>query len=178
MIFTVEQELHEYCLDLCTGESYNCTTIKDQGGGQYVGHIAEQCFARFVMLTNNKFEMTGHSKLHYDFVINGLTFDVKAKMRTVRPQDHYECHVANTQKNFDCNYYVFASVYCEDGIAKECEFVGWMRKNEFWSESKDMAYGSKDAYGFVNKVSSKTIQIKDLKKIKELRKNLLFMERK
>jgi len=164
--------MHDHCIGLVSGQKLNRTTFVADGGGQYVGFIGETCFAIFLEKLNLKYSATGKEVFDYDFVVSGLTFDVKTKSANRVAKPYYHAHVSDTQKHFNCDYYVFASVAMEDGVGVQCDLVGWIRKSDYWNICRPMTRGQKQDQ-FTCPTDACQIQFSELNSMHDLAQNLL-----
>ncbi|MGN0649178.1 MAG: hypothetical protein ACI4KM_01980 [Oscillospiraceae bacterium] len=98
-----------------------------------------------------------------DFVINGRKTDIKTMSRTVPVQDHYVHNFIGYQRNYDVDYYVFASFNTRTNVLSIC---GYVSKDEFFQraqfyEKGQMRYRD-DGTGFPAKAPLFEIKQSDL----------------
>ena len=149
-----------------TGEAYNSMTILRDGSGQLVGLLGEMCFASWLATNRISYRHLGSEKGHYDFELdNGITVDVKTKLRMVPYKSSYEGHVTSAQKDYDCRLYVFASV--TDGVAT---LAGWTGKREFWDVCEEFEEGDKSDGNFRERASAGKLTYSKMRPMSELLK--------
>ena len=68
-----------------------------------------------------------------DFVINGKTVDIKTMTRKVPVKDFYVHNFVGYQKEYEVDYYVFASYNTTNRILTIC---GYISKEEFFQKAK------------------------------------------
>jgi hypothetical protein len=149
----------------CSNESFNKTTILSNGAGQYVGNIGELCFITGLKGHNLKYMHVGDKVYDYDFVVEGVTIDIKTKDRNVDASMKYNAHVNAFQKNLNCFLYVFANY---NKKKNEIEYLGFITKKEYWQKCTHYKNGQTDKEGFKHKSDCGVLQYKNLRPIKEL----------
>jgi hypothetical protein len=146
-----------------TGSAYNSTTILEGGSGQRAGLIGEMAFAEALAEHRITYQHLGGEGQHHDFLIGDVKVDVKAKQRNVPPSGHYDAHVTSSIKDKDCRLYVFASV--TDG---EATLMGWMGKEEFWSEAVEVKEGELDERGKAERADAGKLKYSKLRPMERL----------
>lgn len=150
----------EYARDKETHERFNGTTILDHGSGQYVGILGEIAFGIFLRDVDNlPFEHCGFTSYNCDFIAGGLKIDVKTKACNTPPLPHYTVHVTESQKDKDCDIYVFCRA-SPDTVY----LLGWIPKAEFWSceVGIDSRGGQTDSDGFIERADARKLKVSDL----------------
>ena len=151
-----------------TGEAYNSMTIVRDGSGQLVGLKGEMCFASWLAENRISYRHLGSEKGHYDFELsNGLTIDVKTKLRFVPLRSHYEGHVTLDQKDYECRLYVFANV--TDEVAT---LAGWTGKREFWDMCKTYKEGETSDGKHIELADAGKLMYSKMRPMSELRNHL------
>ena len=74
-----------------------------------------------------------------DFIINGKTVDVKTMTRTKPVRDFFVHNFIGYQRNYDVDYYVFASFNIKSSVLTIC---GYVTKKEFFDRSEFYDTGS------------------------------------
>lgn len=74
-----------------------------------------------------------------DFFINGKKVDIKTMTRTTPVKDYYVHNFIGYQKNYDVDYYVFASYNTTNRILTIC---GYISKEEFFKKAAFYPKGS------------------------------------
>ena len=157
---------------MMTGDKFNRHTLVEKGEGQKVGLMAEIAFKRLLVERFPDIEYVGHKNYEYDFEIDVLTFDVKAKKRTVSCKPEYECHVNVYQRKSNVMYYVFASV-----VDDLVQFMGYISKPDFWSKAHIVKKG--EDTGIVEGADSAKMFYRDLRPMHDLEENIeLYLYRK
>jgi hypothetical protein len=146
-----------------TGGPYNSSTILDGGSGQRAGLIGEMAFAEALAEHRITYQHLGGEAQHHDFLVNGHKIDVKAKQRNVEPSYDYDAHVTSSIKDKDCRLYVFASV--TDG---KPTLMGWMGKEEFWAEAKEVKEGELDESGKAERADAGKLKYSMLRPMERL----------
>jgi len=164
---TVSQYVHNKATEMATGEAFNSMTILDGGSGQYAGNVAELCFSEFLDSYLLNYEYVAKDMGHYDFILNGSTIDVKAKQRNVECLPHYDGNVAKSQKNYDVDLYVFASLLMNKNRALECQFMGWIPKAQFWQDCTEGNSGD-TIRGLVLRKSAGSLPYDRMRKMEEI----------
>jgi hypothetical protein len=77
----------------------------------------------------------------YDIVIGSMTFDVKTKKTTVKPQPHYLASTADTSIHQDCGGYIFCRVSAN---FDKCWVMGVTSSKTFYKTSSFDLKGSVD----------------------------------
>jgi len=172
MRYPIPDGVHHWARKHCTNEAFNGTTLLKQGTGQYVGYIAEAVFG--IWLGENEFPFIhiGQESFDADFQIENLTFDVKAKNRSVLPLPHYAAHVLHSQKTQKTLYYVFSSVLMVKDRAACCDLMGWIRKDQFWAQAEEVKQGTEYENGMRERAPASTIPYSALNSMDSLANNL------
>lgn len=84
------------------------------------------------------------STYDYDILINGITFDVKTKRRTVAAKLEYNAAIPEYQLKQKCDYYLFTSLRIAGGWPVGITLCGWIGKSDFVKKSKLVQAGSRD----------------------------------
>tara|TARA_R110002012_G_scaffold110677_1_gene255283 strand:+ start:14 stop:520 length:507 start_codon:yes stop_codon:yes gene_type:complete len=140
-----------------TGERFNRHTICENGEGQIAGRLGEAEFARLLCLHSPSFSWIGAHAGPVDFEVHltqekSISVDVKTKLRTVRAKPHYDAHVTLSQKNYDVDIYVFASMNERD--ANRVELISWCSKPWFWRNARTVQAGDKDEDGYIEEADA------------------------
>lgn len=145
-------------------EPYNRNTIFQNGEGQVIGRYAEQEFSNLLIANRIEFSYRGSDKGSVDFQVGNMTIDVKCKQRNVFAEQHHEAHVNWYQRDFDVQYYVFASYWKQ---ADELQWLGAISKQRFWEEARIVEAGQMDGAFQEHKDSGK-IPYSQLKPVTDL----------
>ena len=147
-----------------TGEAYNSMTILRDGSGQLVGLKGEMCFANWMAENRISYTHVGSEKGHHDFEIgDGITVDVKTKLRNVPYKSEYEGHVTLAQKDYDCRLYVFANV-----TGEVATLAGWTGKKEFWDMCEMYGEGEKSDGTFNERADAGKVVYSRMRPMSEL----------
>lgn len=149
----VTKQMHERAMSMCQMEAFNARSIIRDGSNQYTGNIAELAFMQYLDMFLIEYEHVGHRIYDHDFIINGATYDVKAKARNVPCRIDYDAHVNEYQNVFDVDHYVFASVQFDNDVASNCELMSWYPKDKFWAECHMVKAGD-NSDGLIEKAES------------------------
>lgn len=170
--YTVTDADMEIVDRMMTGSAFNRHTIREGGEGQKVGLMAEIAFKRLMWTRFPEIKYVGHQNYEYDFEIDSLTFDIKAKERTVRCKPEYECHINLYQRKSNVMYYVFASV-----VGDLVQFMGYESKPNFMKRAHIVRAG--DNTGIVERADSAKMFYRDLRSMEDLEENIeLYLYRK
>lgn len=162
IVIAIDREDHDKANEMCAGD------------GQYSGNIAKLAFSGLLDLYGITHECTGRDVFDYDFIASGARLDVKADPNQSFGCGYWNAWVSDTQKNLDCQYYVFANCIGSMDATIAVEFVGWIRKKDFWEKARPVKKDDKilrptyasDAY---------VVKYEDLEDMRELIKNLTFL---
>lgn len=146
-----------------TGAAYNSTTILDGGSGQRAGLIGEMAFAEALAEQRITYQHLGGESKHHDFLVGDVKVDVKAKQRNVPPSKEYDAHVTASIKDKDCRLYVFASV-----TEGNPTLMGWMGKEEFWTEARRVKKGELDERGKAERADAGKLKYSKLRPMDQL----------
>ncbi len=82
----------------------------------------------------------------HDLVLDGHTFEVKSKDRTVPPRLSYEASIARYNPNQRADFYVFVSLFRQDGslIYEDAYICGIISKHEYFKQAKKWYVGDID----------------------------------
>jgi len=108
-----------------------------KGKGNITGFIGEEVVAHLLGIPPS-------DTFDYDFVKNGVKFDVKTKWRNVPPQPHYTCSVEQRQIHIhkqDCHAYIFVST---DKSYTKAWVIGVLSKQEFLKLADTVPEGTFD----------------------------------
>jgi len=140
-------EVSEFIFVKITDEMRECAKVESRsyetklvnsirlGKGTYAGCLGEEMFHKvfpFLERVNN---------FQYDFSYGNITFDVKTKERTVKPQLHYDCSVNTMNGKQDVDYYIFAQVI---NTYEYGWILGMKKSDDFFKESTFHPEGSID----------------------------------
>ncbi len=75
----------------------------------------------------------------HDFCIHGKTVDIKTMSRTVAMRDYFVHNFVGYQKNYDVDFYVFASLNTKNNVLTIC---GCVDKETFFKRAKYFEKGS------------------------------------
>jgi hypothetical protein len=106
---------------------------------RFIGVLGELAFAQYTGL-----EPFQSATYHYDFVDDGITYDVKTKDRNVPCQPDYEAsaYADNIKQNYD--YYVGCSVQRGHGMFKYVQIIGVIPKATYWENRILVPAGTMD----------------------------------
>lgn len=172
MRYPVTDAVHNWALKQCTEQAFNATTILKGGTGQYVGYIGEATFGQWLNEHGLPFDYIAQDSFHADFAVLGLSFDVKSKNRSVLPKRDYAAHVAASQRNQQCGYYVFASILMVRDRAACCDLMGFISKDQFWSTCEQPAVGETYGNGMQERTEAGKVPYISLRSMDDLSKNL------
>ncbi|MFA5130452.1 MAG: hypothetical protein WC477_06105 [Patescibacteria group bacterium] len=88
---------------------------------QFVGILGQTVIAD--LLKMNRPDGTSGFDNDIDFIINGMSVDVKTMGRQVEVQDHYMHNLVAYQANYDVDYYIFLSFNKVTGIMSICGYI-------------------------------------------------------
>jgi len=106
-----------------------------KGKGVIVAYIGEEVVKK---------ALDGEIKDTYDYDIvygSDVKVDVKTKERTVPPEEHYNCTVADFNTKQNCDEYAFASVLDDYSTAW---YLGKISKEDFYKKAKFYKEGELD----------------------------------
>lgn len=129
-------------ISMMTGAAFNEATSREDGAGQFVGNMLELAFHEWCLdfLHESECDYIADKKKHHDFILCGVTFDAKAKERTVVARQDYHCMVETRIRGKDCQYYVFGSVKVPElgvMVAEYVQLLGFLHQSEFWALPRD-----------------------------------------
>lgn len=149
-----------------TNKAFNSTTILEDGTGQITGTLGEMAFGRWLMDMDIDFDYCADSSMNYDFVVGGYRVDVKSKKALDKhgePRDDFTLRIPCSQKNQDCDIYVFTYVY-----SKDVYLLGSMEKSDFWGYyGHDVKAGEKTG-NFTERQDARLAYIRDLTDMERL----------
>lgn len=146
-----------------TGEPHNRTTIVKDGSGQIAGTLGEMAFGRWLTDLDIDFDYSADQSRNYDFVVGGYRIDVKTKKTVGEPKPDYMVRIPKSQKNQDCDLYVFA--YCTD---HEVYLLGFTSKIAFWEEIGVSVTAGDKSGNFIEKVDAQFAYVRDLQDMDRL----------
>jgi hypothetical protein len=116
------------------------------GEGNIAGFIGEILALKALKLTGSNLKSS--SSYEYDILDNqNISWDVKTKRRTVKPQPYHNCTVADYNTKQKCDRYIFVSLYNLD----EGFILGWISKDDFYKKAKFFKKGEIDPLSPPNK---------------------------
>ncbi len=130
------------------------------GQGRLVGCLGEVLVADYLGVEVN-------STRDYDLIYKGQKIDVKSKDRTVPPEEHFNCTVADFNTTQKCDYYFFVSIL--KNMSKGW-LVGYLSKEDFYKKAKFGAKGESDGGGFEFRADCYNVPIRGLKPPVDMRK--------
>lgn len=104
---------------------------------RFVGSLGEQ--AASILL--------GHPITHsydYDFLIDGVRYDVKTKDRTVVPEARYDASVYAWNNWQNCDVYIAASTHRIGTVFYNVYLIGWLTKDEYTTKQRFLEVGDID----------------------------------
>jgi len=150
----------EIAKGLMSGKAFNKNSIHNDDSNQLTGFLAEIAFKR--LFWHLEFEYVGHRSFEHDYLLGAIKFDIKAKQRNVLCQPDYDIHIRTSQRNYDCDYYIFASVYKTEKV----EFMSYMRKDMFWRNCR--VYSEGEGQDFTEKAEAGKLRYCDTLPITDL----------
>ncbi len=133
---------------------------------QFVGLIGE---VMVVNLFGLKYKFSYGFDGGFDFEYNGKKIDVKTMGRTVNPKPNFVNNFIAFQKDFNCDYYVFASL---NKKSNELNICGYLSKYDLLNKSIFYKKGTKrersDGTYFILKADTYEIENFKLNNINEL----------
>ena len=140
-----EIKLTPKMLELAWNLSKDLGKIKnsiEEGEGNFIGFCGELAYKQFFGLPIDDI----HNTYDYDIEHNNLTFDVKAKKRSVFPKSHYEVSIADFNTKQNCDYYIFASVKVDkrNQMPQTAHLVGYYPKKFYKEKSMFKKFEEKD----------------------------------
>ena len=163
----ISESTRKSAKSMCSGKSFNHMTMLEGGAGQYAGNLAELCFIEWMDSLLIPHEYVADQKHGYDFSIGSQTFDIKAKLRNVECRPDYSAHVSLVQSDYKVDNYVFASIRNSQGVAVECELMGWIPKDQFWSDCQRVSSGD-NVDGLIEREASGKMEYKNLNKMTDI----------
>ena len=115
-------------------DDYKKSMTKDRG--KYVGFMAERKFMGWCQ--KNFFKCSQTDTHNDDFIVNGKTVDVKAKLRTVKTTGRHEASVwEGSISHQKPDYFVFVSIVKNQLV----QLIGWLEFEQFMSKARVMTKG-------------------------------------
>lgn len=177
MRYAIPDKVHNWALSSSTNSAFNATTLLEGGTGQYVGYIGEAIFGTWLSNNGIPFTHIGHESFDADFSVQGITFDVKTKHRTVLPRGDYCGHIPTTQREQGTTFYVFTSVLMVRDRAACCDLMGFISKGQFWNTCELVEAGSQFDNGLLERTDAGKIAYRTLRSMDDLNRNLkLFLK--
>lgn len=177
MRYPIPDNAHKWALANCSNAAFNGTTLLKGGTGQYVGYIGEAVFGRWLTDHEIPFDYIGKDSYNADFSVQGLTFDVKTKNRTVLPKSDYAAQVPMSQKGQETTFYVFTSVLMVRDRAACCDLMGFISKGQFWANCEEVVPGTTHGNGMTERTQAGTLPYISLRSMDDLNRNLkLFLK--
>ncbi len=140
---------------------------------QFVGFLGQVVFADYIGVSRP--DGSGGFDDGVDFIINNKKVDLKTMGRTVPVRDYFVHNFIGYQKDYDVDFYIFASYNKRTSILTIC---GSVSKNEFFEKANFFAKGDKryrsDGSYFINKAplyeftQSDFVVIKNIDDIKKI----------
>ena len=147
-----------------TGKAFNSTTIMSHGSGQITGTMGEMAFGRWLMDVGVDFDYCADDSIDYDFIAGGYRIDVKTSKSIGEPKDYYTLRVPNSQRNQQCDLYVWA--YLSEGAVY---LLGFAEKSDFWeSAGYPVKKGDPGIGKHIEKTDAQVIVTKDLQDMERL----------
>ena len=123
-----------------------------------------------VKLMSNDF---GKEKFNHDFIWGRHRFEVKAKQRTVDPEDHHSVSVAKTSEHQKPDYYAFLSITMDKDEkltklerVKSVWLCGIKKREDYFSQAEFIRNGSSEGdNNFIAHADMYNLAISDLQKI-------------
>lgn len=155
-----------YANQKSTKKAFNSTTILEDGEGQITGKLGEMAFGRWLIDMEIDFDYCAESSMSCDFVVGGYRVDIKSKKALDKhgePRDNFTIRIPYSQKNQDCDIYVFTYVY-----SKDVYLLGSMEKSDFWNYyGHDVKAGEKTG-NFTERQDARLAYIRDLTDMERL----------
>ena len=154
-----------------TGSRFNRHTICENGEGQIAGRFGEAEFAKLLCLHSPSFSWMGGQAGPVDFIVRlndskSVTVDVKTKRRTVTAKPYYDAHVTLSQKDYDVDVYVFASMNERD--SNSIELLSWCTKRWFWENARIVSAGDIDKDGYAEEADAGKIKYSEMMPMNQL----------
>ena len=92
-----------------------------------IGEVVLADYYRSLGMTVNE-----ESTFDYDIIVENKKIDVKTKLTTVVPKEHYNCSVADFNTDQACDCYFFVRVHENKKFAY---LLGLLRKSEFYEKA-------------------------------------------
>jgi hypothetical protein len=146
-----------------TGFAYNSTTIIPNGEGQVVGTLGEIAFAQWLRDMEIDFEYCAKNSYDFDFIVAGRRIDIKTKKSKGIPQDSYTVRIPQSQREQDCDLYVFT--YAND---HDVYFLGFSAKKDYWKEIGFPVNSGDLTDNFTEKVDAQVAYVRDLNDMERL----------
>lgn len=104
----------------------------------------------------------------FDLLLGGKRIEVKTKDRTVVPQPHHECSVANYNTSQKADFYFFVSLHREDAGYRSAYLLGYLRPDEFFTRARRLRAGEIDpANGYTVRADCWNVRVSELHPIRE-----------
>lgn len=132
----------ESMIALAKEKAKNLGTLRNsirKGEGNLAGFLGEMAFAQKF---HNKCQLS--NSYDRDIKAGKFNVEIKTKDRTVFPKITYECSIANYNTSQDSDFYVFVSLFRQNGKYVKAFILGFMNKKEYFEKSKFLAEGTVD----------------------------------
>lgn len=132
------------------------------GKSNIYGALGEVC-VRDYFSKKSGYAVDHTATYDYDMIINGSKIDVKTKKTKVLPESHYLCSIAAYNTNQECDFYFFVRI--SESLNK-CYLLGYMNKEEFFSQSVFKRKGDMDINGWRFKADCYNMEIGNINRFK------------
>jgi hypothetical protein len=114
-----------------------------EGEGMFAGLLGEDLFRDYYGFVRS----SGEAIFHYDLLDSVILgkIEVKTKRCTSAPKEHYNCSIAASNAEQQCNYYAFVRVLNDFSRAW---ILGLMPKDDFFEKALFFKRGQTDPAGF------------------------------
>lgn len=142
------------------------------GEGNVAGFIGEIVTAEYFP----KGEIVSDDSKDYDFILDGVTYDIKTKRCTSEPKNTYAVSVAAANVVQKCDRYLFVRVEHVKGEPTNWTgrawLLGWLAKDVYYAAAKKLKKGQRDGDNwFTVKADCYNLDIKFLTGVDEIETN-------
>jgi hypothetical protein len=111
-----------------------------QGKGNLVGFLGEEITLAVLP------DSTSQNTYEHDIMMDGVSFEVKSKDRTVNPRIDYEASVANFNTRQRADYYVFCSIFRDKNTNQYTHghVIGIIPKEDYKKQATFLRVGDVD----------------------------------
>ncbi len=114
----------------------------EEGAGNITGFCAELACKKHFGIPLDEIQNT----YHYDILVNGITYDVKAKKRKDAPRYWHEASISDYNTSQKCNFYLHTSVTWPERISAPTSvyLMGFYPKQQYLDEARFLKKGQID----------------------------------